>query len=78
MLALHHFTIAIGLAGLYLLAPAAGVAQLQAELWGSGQVRAGQGWEERAAVWALGEARRGWRGLDTWARPASGRAAGHT
>ena len=43
MLALHHFTIAVGLAGLYLLAPAAGVAQLQAELWGSGQVRAGQG-----------------------------------
>ena len=75
MLALHHFTIAIGLAGLYFLAPAAGVAELQAELWASGQVRAGQGWEERAAVWALGEAR---RGLDTWARAASRRAARYT
>ena len=50
MLALHHFAVAVRLAGLYLLAPAAGVVELQAELWESGQVRAGLGWEERAAV----------------------------
>lgn len=57
MLALHHFTIAVSLAGLYLLAPAARVAELQAELWGSGQVRAGQGRGERAAVRLSGRLR---------------------
>lgn len=59
MLALHHLAVAISLAGFYLLAAAAGVVELQAELWGGGQVRAGQGREGKAAGWALQEAQRG-------------------
>lgn len=33
MFTLHHFAIPVRLTRLYLLAPAAGVVQLQAELW---------------------------------------------
>lgn len=49
MLALHHLALAVRLTRLDLLAPAAGVVELQAELRGGGGVRAGQGWVERAA-----------------------------
>lgn len=45
MLALHHLAVTVRLAGFYLLAPATGVVELQAELWGGSQVRAGMGGE---------------------------------
>lgn len=54
MLALHHLAITICFAGFYLLAPAAGVVELQAELWGGGQVRAGQGWDGRGGEGSWG------------------------
>lgn len=48
VLALHHLALAVRLTRLDLLAPAAGVVELQAELRGGGWVRARQGWEETA------------------------------
>ena len=74
VLALHHLAVAVRLAGLDLLAPAAGVVELQTELWRR-QVRAGQGTPEGAAALGPGAPQ---TGLDPWARPALGRAAGHT
>lgn len=49
VLALHHLAVAVRLAGLDLLAPAAGVVELQTELWRR-QVRAGQGTPEGPAA----------------------------
>lgn len=76
VLALHHLALTVRLAGLDLLAPAAGVVELQAELWGGGGVRAGQGWQEGAAglCFAGGSVRTSPLGLGQTARPTPPRA----